>query len=188
MKLYVMKPVLTKVPVIWTARMATGLKPAKRKTPTRRIEAREFRKQLHEYMANDPLIKMLNRQMNQPKAEPTGQTVQFIRYKNCKAITEKGAEARVSHKRVRLFFLKHHFQKAFEEWCNVRMIYAYTEADVLEFMLQKGFIQGKKWLKWIDSLPDEQPSDRWNIRREALREGFIPPDALIGPTAKKSRK
>lgn len=80
----------------------------------------------------------------------------------------------------KLFWVKRNLAKEFEKWCNERLILAYTIDDVVEFLMQKGFIQGKKWLDYIDSLPEITPHEYLTTRREALRDGFIDPESLIG--------
>lgn len=84
MKLYIMKPVLTRVPIIWSARIRTDLKPARRRTPARRIEIRWRRKQWKELIENDPLIKqldeMMKRDLEAARRIPAGETVKFVRF------------------------------------------------------------------------------------------------------------
>lgn len=95
MKKYVMKPVLTPVPVVWSARTDTGLKPAKRKTPARRIQQKEERRRRQEQW-NDPAIRAMIDRIFMP-IEPInemkiGEQVVFRRYRDLKKeekLTEK---------------------------------------------------------------------------------------------------
>lgn len=84
MKLYVMKPILTRVPIIWSARIRTDLKPARRRTPARRIEIRERRRRWKELIENDPLVKkldeMMKRDLEAARRIPAGETVKFVRF------------------------------------------------------------------------------------------------------------
>lgn len=80
----------------------------------------------------------------------------------------------------RLDWIKENMRQEFDRWCNERCILAYTVDDVLEFMLQKGFVKGKKWLDWIDTLPVLTPQRMFTMRRHALQDGFYPGDTLFG--------
>ena len=88
MKLYVMKPVLTQVPIIWTARIRRDLVPARRRTPAWRMEIKARRQRWKE-IENDPRIKMLGKMIEEitkrwPQEAPTdgreGKPVEFRRF------------------------------------------------------------------------------------------------------------
>lgn len=89
------------------------------------------------------------------------------------------------HKQVRWFRVKNRLELELDRWrvqVGIRRG-ELTPRDVIEFMFQRGFIKGKKWLEFIDSIPDEVVGGKWtpDPAREPLREGYIPPDAWIGP-------
>ena len=73
--------------------------------------------------------------------------------------------------------IKNNIADDFSEWCED--VHAMgTVQDVVEFLYQKGYIKGKKWLKYIDSI--EVPMFWFTEVMEPMREGFIPPKAWIG--------
>lgn len=84
------------------------------------------------------------------------------------------------HKYAPWIVIKNALIDKFSGWCEERG----TEGDprdMIEFLYQEGFIQGRQWLKFIDSI--DCPMFWFNELRymEPMREGYIPPKALIGP-------
>ena len=82
MKLYVMKPVLTQVPIIWTARIRRDLVPARRRTPAWRIRIREERKRYLQLLHAFP-VRIIPPVMPEMKTDPdekAGKPVVFRRY------------------------------------------------------------------------------------------------------------
>ena len=89
----------------------------------------------------------------------------------------------MEHKYIHLHRLKSLLKVEYSAWCHERDIRGNDInefGDVFEFLLQMGFIQGKKFLKYIDETPDEQIGFRPGFP-EPLREGFYLPNTLIGP-------
>ena len=90
------------------------------------------------------------------------------------------------HKRVRWYKVKDRLELELDRWRVQAHIKKdeLTPRDVIEFLYQRGFIKGKKWLEFIDSIPDDNIiNGRWqpDSPREPLRDGYIPPDTWIGP-------
>ena len=83
------------------------------------------------------------------------------------------------HKRIPLHLLKLELIDSFAVWCKARNV-KQTNENLIEFLIQKRFIQGKHFRKYIDSVT-VMPSwyDIQEIHPEPLREGFIPPDTWI---------
>ena len=86
-----------------------------------------------------------------------------------------------NHKRAPWIVIKNALEDKFEGWIDERKNTDPDFSDVIEFMYQQGFINGKKWLEFIDSI--EYPMFWWQELRfmEPMREGYIPPKAFIGP-------
>ena len=85
-----------------------------------------------------------------------------------------------NHKSAPWIVIKNALSDEFEGWLDYRKDEP-NVMDVFEFMYQQGFVQGKKWLEFIDSI--EYSPYWWNDLRfmEPMREGYIPPKAMIGP-------
>lgn len=83
MKLYVMRPVMMPVPIVWTARSGIGLRPAKRKTPAKRIAIKEHRKRMEKYW-NNPLVQEYIRkrleELDLVNEMTIGETIVFKRF------------------------------------------------------------------------------------------------------------
>lgn len=81
MKLYITKLIQTRVPIIWSARIRTDLKPARRRTPAWRIRIREGRKQFLQLLRAIPgLTTPVLPKMEMDPGEPTGKPVVFRRF------------------------------------------------------------------------------------------------------------
>lgn len=83
------------------------------------------------------------------------------------------------HERVPLRLLKLCLIDNFAVWCKARNT-RQTPENMIEFMVQKGFVQGKRFREYIDSitvLPSWQ--DIQEYHPEPLKEGFLPPDTWI---------
>lgn len=78
----------------------------------------------------------------------------------------------MKHEGRPLWLVKREIIRKFADWCTERKADK-TNENLIEFLMQKGFIQGKKWLDNIDKMPhatfQERLEERW---RYPLREGF----------------
>lgn len=84
------------------------------------------------------------------------------------------------HKRVRWCLVKRWLELSFDNWrvqAHIRNDEV-TPGDVIEFLFQRGLLKGKKWIAFIDSIPDEWI--RLQTWTQPLRECFIPPNTFIG--------
>ena len=54
-----------------------------------------------------------------------------------------------------------------------------TPKDMIEFLYQKGYIRGKDWHKFIDSVAEGNRGSLFFIHYEPMLEGFIPPDTYV---------
>ena len=85
----------------------------------------------------------------------------------------------MEHRHVRWGYAKHRLMKDFIEWIkDCDFTRENTPKDMIEFLYQKGFIKGKKWKAYIDSISEEQKNGFW-IKYEPLCEGKIPPDTWV---------
>ena len=80
MKLYVMRPVMIPVPIVWAAKVRAGLKPAKRKLPEWKKRRREAAKRLEEYFKDFPAVPVFEFKPADMADHPNG-TVKFMRWK-----------------------------------------------------------------------------------------------------------
>lgn len=82
------------------------------------------------------------------------------------------------HRGAPLQLIKLTMMDEFGRWCKERNADQNAE-NMIEFLIQKDFIRGKKFLKYVD---DIKISPTWflEVPCEMLREGFIPPKAWIG--------
>ena len=51
--------------------------------------------------------------------------------------------------------------------------------DMIEFLYQKGFINGKKWNKYINNIAEGNKRFLFWVNYEPMEEGKIPPDAWV---------
>lgn len=85
------------------------------------------------------------------------------------------------HRGAALWRIKKQLVKDFHVWCDEREVKDPTEADVIEYLLQKNFIQGKDWLEYIDNMPSiGLVEGMLESCQQFLREGYIPPNTVIG--------
>lgn len=88
----------------------------------------------------------------------------------------------------RWIVVKVYLIKDFTNWCLQRKV-TESYSNLIEYMLEKRFIRGKQWNKFIAEIPEswiEENSPIFNCRyREPLREGFYPPDMLVGKSDKE---
>ena len=87
----------------------------------------------------------------------------------------------MEHRGAELWLIKEELAKEYREWCEEWKCKADQPENMIEYLIQKRFIQGKAWLEWIDNMP--RPNLMEMLKRSSLqfmREGFIPPKALIG--------
>ena len=85
------------------------------------------------------------------------------------------------HKRVPLRLLKLTMLDSFKVWCAARDV-GQTNENLIEFMIQRGFLKGKQFRKYIDGItimPSWFDWEQFPELHEPLREGFIPPDKWI---------
>lgn len=82
----------------------------------------------------------------------------------------------MSHRGAPLKLVKLTLVDHFAVWCKARNAYQSLE-NMIEFLYQQGFIQGKRFLEYVDDIPI---SISWRDYSEPLREGFIPPESWIG--------
>lgn len=91
------------------------------------------------------------------------------------------------HQYVPLWMLKEHLTEDFIAWCvETPMASQFSIKDYTEWLIQNGFLQGKKWLDYIDTIQYtlREMLDGKHIHC-LLTEGFIPQDAMIGPKGDK---
>lgn len=84
------------------------------------------------------------------------------------------------HKYVPWIVAKNDLMEHFEKWRRARDAYG-DARDMIEFLYQEGYIQGKAWLEYLD---DIQYPITWihDIKyMEPMREGYIPPKSFVGP-------
>ena len=83
------------------------------------------------------------------------------------------------HRGAPLKLIKLVLHDDFSQWCKeVKTVESFE--NIIEFLIQKNFIQGKEFLEYCDSIP---VSPTWFLEVENmdfLREGFIPWKAWIG--------
>ena len=94
--------------------------------------------------------------------------------------------AKKSHEYVPLFFLKHTVIHDFEKWCDEVDGDPSSLEDFFEYLIQRDFIQGKRFLDYIDDISHVHERDYNSIwfgldHIQPLREGFLPPKTWIGP-------
>ena len=83
---------------------------------------------------------------------------------------------KIEHRRIRWGWAKIILVKDFHEWIKeCEQTRRGTPMDMIEFLYQKGFIGGKKWREYIDSIADKKNMSFML----ALEEGKIPPDCMI---------
>lgn len=82
------------------------------------------------------------------------------------------------HKRVPLQLLKLNLIDDFAAWCKARNT-RQTAENMIEYLMQKGFIQGKRFREYIDGITIMPGWYDMQGYAEPLREGFIPPDTWI---------
>ena len=85
-----------------------------------------------------------------------------------------GRRRRIPH--VPLKLIKPALIEDFDKWCNERDVDQSNE-NMIEFLLQKNFIQGKPFRDYIDGIPVTW--ERFMEIREPLQEGFYPPNTMI---------
>ena len=79
----------------------------------------------------------------------------------------------------RWYYIQIRLMDDFNKWCEQRHGIAALPENMAEFLLQMDFIRGKRWLQYIDILPDEPLESR--LRNcKPLRDGMYPPDCIIG--------
>ena len=81
------------------------------------------------------------------------------------------------HRGAPLRMFKRQLMEDFEKWCAERSV-RMTPMNMIEFLFQEGFIQGKTFLGYCDRINLERYTDF--SYAEPLREGFIPPESWIG--------
>lgn len=85
----------------------------------------------------------------------------------------------IDHKHIPWGKAKQELLKSFKAWIDeCPHTRRDTTKDMIEFLYQMGFIGGKKWRTYIDSVSMPSGFVQW-IPHEPLEEGKIPPDALI---------
>lgn len=87
-----------------------------------------------------------------------------------------------AHRGAPLYRLKNQLEQDFRAWCMERKAEK-TTRNMIEFLLQKNFIQGREFLEYCDNIPLSIFGDRWDPKlstMDGLREGFIIPDTWIG--------
>ena len=86
------------------------------------------------------------------------------------------------HRGAPLYRIKNQIEQDFGAWCmgNKEEV---TPRNLIEWLVQKNFLQGREFLEYCDSVPLPMFGS-WNIElccsKDMLREGLIPPDAWIG--------
>ena len=83
------------------------------------------------------------------------------------------------HRGAPLFILKRALMDEYREWCETggrEYTKHKNEKDMIEFLIQKDFLKGKKFQEYCDNI--ELPMII--IRDEFLREGYLIPDCWIG--------
>ena len=83
----------------------------------------------------------------------------------------------MKHRGAPLNLIKQQIMKDFTDWCDKRQTQR-SATNMIEFLYQQGFIQGKAFLDYCDNVP--VPRFAFLEPVEPLREGFIPPRAWIG--------
>ena len=87
----------------------------------------------------------------------------------------------MEHRGAQLWLIKETLAREYREWCKEWECKAENPENMIEFLIQKGFIQGKKWLEWIDNMPRPELMEMLQKSRlHGMREGFIPPKTTIG--------
>lgn len=80
-----------------------------------------------------------------------------------------------------LWLIKQELALEYINWCKDVRCNAELPENMIEFLIQKVFIQGKQWLEWIDNM--NRPGMIEMLEKsglQPLREGFIPPKSIIG--------
>ena len=84
----------------------------------------------------------------------------------------------MKHRGAPLNLIKQQIMKDFTDWCD-KVHTQKSATNMIEFLYQQGFIQGKAFLDYCDNVPI--PRFYFMMEQvEPLREGFIPPRAWIG--------
>ena len=88
--------------------------------------------------------------------------------------------SKTASKSVKWHLLKSWTILSFNEWCFKGKHNHKDPKDLLEYLMQQGFLKGKEWRKFIDDVPDHWLMCVDNVcMREPLREGYIPGDTWI---------
>lgn len=89
------------------------------------------------------------------------------------------------HKGAKLDWLKRCLFESYAAWSEKMytrgLVISSNEVrfnDVIEFLIQEGFLSGRKWLDYIDEIPEDPR--RYSYWRSAMVEGYIPGDTVIG--------
>ena len=82
------------------------------------------------------------------------------------------------HKKVPILIVKRRIAADFADWCEKRRT-TQTDENMIEFLLQQGFLKGKKFREYVDGIEYSPMSYFEMKRRETLREGFYPPGTRI---------
>ena len=95
-----------------------------------------------------------------------------------------------AHRGAPLYRIKNQIEQDFRAWCAEWKAEP-TTRNLIEFLIQKNFIQGKEFLDYCDQVP--LPTFGYIgmdkiLSGEMLREGFMIPDDWIGYRKGKNRK
>lgn len=91
---------------------------------------------------------------------------------------------RRAHRGAPLYKIKDQLEQDFGLWCKENEAEE-TTRNMIEFLIQKNFIQGKEFLEYCDNIKLEFFTGMVGCM-EPMQEGFIPPKAWIG--YRKGRK
>ena len=84
-----------------------------------------------------------------------------------------------------LWYVKRSLLFDFEKWTKEVPTRNFTPRDMIEFLVQKKLLSGRRFNRYIDNLPELSTIESIEYC-EPLTEGFIPPRTWIGKKKKNT--